>query len=87
MFEQESLNAMMEINGKWFYKKPGVKTIDLMPAFCGKPLEHGEKLIFKLFAPPAEGVNDPSQGEDWTENYYVTVEKLPQFRIRYEPVM
>lgn len=87
MFEQESLNAMMEINGKWFYKKPGVKSIDLMPAFCGKPLEHGEKLIFKLFAPPAEGVNDPSQGEDWTENYYVTVEKLPQFRIRYEPVM
>ncbi len=85
IFDEDNLNAVFEFNGKWFYKKPGVKTIDLMPAFFEKPLESGGELIFKLFAPPAEGVNDPAQGEDWTIDYYTQIKKLPQFRIRYEP--
>lgn len=84
LFEDEALNAMMEINGKWFCKKPGVRTVDLMPAFYGKPLHAACRLEFRLFAPPAEGVNDPSQGEDWAENYYVKLESFPKFRIRYE---
>lgn len=83
--EEEDLNAMMELNGKWFYKKPGVKVIDLMPAFYEKHLESACELVFKLFAPPAEGVNDPSQGPDWAENYYAVLRHLPKFRIRYKP--
>lgn len=83
--EEEDLNAMVELNGKWFYKKPGVKVIDLMPAFYEKPLKSASELVFKLFAPPADGVNDPSQGPDWAENYYKTLKHLPKFRIRYKP--
>jgi hypothetical protein len=75
----------LNLNGKWFYKKTGVRTIDLMPAFFEKPVEGACELIFRLFAPPAGGVNDPSQGEDWAFNYYTQINKLPQFRIRYEP--
>lgn len=84
LFEEENLNAVMEINGKWFYKKPGVKAVDLMPAFFEEPLKSGDRLEFRLFAPPAEGVNDPSQGPDWAENYYRVLGSLPKFRIRYE---
>ncbi len=84
LFEEEHLNAVMEMNGKWFYKKPGVRTVDLMPAFFEKRLEGASRLVFKLFSPPAEGVNDPSQGADWAENYYVQLNRLPRFRIRYE---
>ncbi|MGE5615188.1 MAG: hypothetical protein ACM3XR_12380 [Bacillota bacterium] len=86
MFDDENLNAMIELNGKWFYKKPGAKTIDLMPAFYENPLRGPCELMFKLFAPPGEGVNDPSQGADWAENYYTVINNLPKFRIRYEPI-
>ena len=37
-FDEENLNAVFEFNGKWFYKGPGVKTIDLMPAFYERPI-------------------------------------------------
>ena len=84
-FEEEKLNAVFEFNGKWFYKKPGVKTIDLMPAFYERPVKGGQELMLRLFAPPADGVNDPSQGEDWEINYYTRINRLPEFRIRYEP--
>ena len=43
-------------------------------------------MTLKLFAPPASGENDPSQGADWAENYYTTIEKLPKIRIEFEPV-
>jgi hypothetical protein len=85
-FEEESLNAVFEFNGKWFYKKPGVKTVDLMPAFFEKPLSGEYELIFKMFMPPGDGVNDSAQGEDWDVNYYSEISHLPTFRIRYEPV-
>jgi hypothetical protein len=84
-FDEDDLNAVFEFNGKWFFKKPGVKTIDLMPTFYEKPVKGPKELIFRLFAPPADGVNDPSQGEDWTINYYRQINRLPKFRIRYEP--
>ena len=35
-FEDDS-NLMLELNGKWFYKSPKAKTIDLMGAFFEKP--------------------------------------------------
>ncbi len=87
-FDEEivDLNLMMEINGHWFYKAPGVKMIDLMPAFFEKPLTGACDLNLKLFAPPASGENDPSQGDDWQENYYTVIKKLPTIRLRYEPI-
>lgn len=86
-FEEENLNLMMEINGRWFYKAPGVKTIDLMPAFFENPIADNTTLKLNIFAPPASGENDPSQGDDWYNNYYSDITKLPELRIRYESVM
>ncbi|MDE7281254.1 MAG: hypothetical protein K2N36_05895 [Ruminiclostridium sp.] len=82
---EEELNLMMEINGKWFYKSPKAKTIDLMSAFYEKPLKGECDLTLKIFAPPASGENDPSQGEDWDINYYSEITKMPNIRIRFEP--
>ena len=81
----EEVNLMMEINGKWFYKSPKAKTIDLMSAFYEKPLDGAADLTLKIFAPPATGENDPSQGEDWQTNYYSTINKMPDIRIRFTP--
>ncbi len=81
----EPLNLMMEINGKWFYKSPEAKTIDFMSAFYEKPLNGAADMTLKIFAPPASGENDPSQGEDWQLNYYTEMTKLPDIRIRYTP--
>jgi hypothetical protein len=81
------LNLMMELNGSWFYKAPGVKMIDLMPAFYEKPVDSACDISIKVFAPPATGENDASQGDGWTENYFTTIMKMPMFRIRLEPIM
>lgn len=89
IFEEElkNLNLMLEINDHWFYKASGVKTINLMSAFYEKPLSGACDIALKLFAPPASGENDPSQGKDWTENYYTVIPKLPEVRLRFEPIM
>ncbi|MDR1668525.1 MAG: hypothetical protein LBR76_01020 [Oscillospiraceae bacterium] len=81
--EDERLNLMLELNGRWFYKKSGVKTIDLMPAFFngGAPRE----TALRLFAPPPDGVNDPAQGDGWEMNYFTEIKTVPVFRIRYTP--
>ena len=83
-FDDDS-NLMMEINGKWFYKSPKARTIDLMSAFFEKPLEGEADLTLRIFAPPASGENDLSV-EDGLLNSWSTVEKLPDIRIRFEPV-
>ena len=83
--DDADLNIMMEINGRWFHKKPGVKKIDMISAFFNKRLPGPATLEFKLFAPPPNGTNDPSQGDDWDVNYYAELKALPEFRIRYEP--
>lgn len=87
-FDEEisDLNLMMELNGHWFYKAPGVKFIDLMPAFFEKQLDVACVMNIKLFAPPATGENDPTQGPDWMDNYYTLIKKLPEFRLRFEPI-
>ncbi|HOV41226.1 MAG TPA: hypothetical protein PLM59_05500, partial [Oscillospiraceae bacterium] len=84
-FEDDS-NLMIELNGKWFYKSPKAKFVDLMPAFFEKPLDGEKDMTLKIFAPPATGENDPVQGGDWDINYYYKLEKLPKIRIRYEAV-
>ena len=76
---------MMEINGKWFYKSPKAKVIDLMSAFYEKPLNGAADLTLRIFAPPASGENDLSI-EDGMFNSYQTIEKLPKIRIEFEPV-
>ena len=78
---------MMEINGKWFYKKKGVKFIGFMPAFFEKPINEECDLNINIFAPPASGENDPTQGADWKMNYYFEMKALPKFRIQTVPVV
>ncbi len=80
-------NLMLEINGRWFYKSPSAKTIDLMSAFYEKPLSGAADMTLKIFAPPAGGENDPSQGDDWQTNYYSELKELPEIRIRFEPTV
>ena len=82
-FEDDS-NLMLEINGKWFYKSPKAKTIDMISAFFNKPLNGSCDLTLKIFAPPATGENDIST-EDGLYNSYTTIEKLPKIRLRFEP--
>ncbi|MCR5730324.1 MAG: hypothetical protein K6G20_08215 [Ruminococcus sp.] len=84
IFEDES-NLMIEFNGRWFYRAPDSKTIDLMPAFFEKPISGSCDLNINIFAPPASGENDLS-AEDGLFNYYFTLEKLPKIRIRTSPV-
>ncbi|MBQ8965922.1 hypothetical protein [Ruminococcus sp.] len=83
-FDDES-NLMLEINGKWFYKSPKAKTIDLMSAFYEKPLDGPADLTLRIFAPPAGGENDLSI-EDGLFNSYQTINKLPHIRIEFGPV-
>ena len=83
---EKPYNLMMELNGKWFYKSPTAKIIDLMSAFFERPLTGTADLKLKIFAPPASGENDPLQGDDWQNNYYTTITKLPIIRIRFEPI-
>ena len=80
-FEDDG-NYMLELNGKWFYKSPKAKCIDLMPAFYEKPLTSGTDMTLKLFAPPASGENDESD----LYNTYTVLEKMPKIRIRFAPV-
>ncbi|MBP5331627.1 MAG: hypothetical protein J6Y89_07215 [Lachnospiraceae bacterium] len=80
-------NLMLEINGYWFHKASGAKFVDLMPAFYKKPLKGKCTIDLNIFAPPADGTNDPAQGEDWDENYYYTIKEMPDIRLRFEPVL
>lgn len=80
---EEELNLMLEINGRWFYKSPKAKTIDLMSAFFEKPLDGASDLTLKIFAPPATGENNPADGDDWQTNSYTVINKLPDIRIRF----
>ncbi|MCR5594996.1 MAG: hypothetical protein K6G12_04055 [Lachnospiraceae bacterium] len=83
---EENLSLMIEFNGHWFYKSPETKFVDLMPAFFENPIEDGTELELKLFATPAEGINPDNGKDDWAINYYATMTKIPDIRIRYEPV-
>lgn len=81
------MNLMMELNGHWFYKAPGVKCIDMMSAFFKKPLTGEKDMTLKIFAPPATGENDPAQGDDWQMNYYTELKSMPKVRVRFAPIV
>lgn len=84
VFSDET-NLMIEINGRWFYRSPSLKTIDLMPAFYDKTKVPADTAI-NIFAPPASGENDLS-AEDGLFNSYTVIEKLPEIRILSAPVL
>ena len=84
MTVEQEIGLMVELNGRWFYKAPKTKTIDLMSAFFDKPLNGPCKLQMKIFAPPADGVNVDDGTPDWTSNYRTTLQEAPQMRIRFE---
>ena len=86
IYFEEDLSLMMELNGRWFYKAPGTKCVDLMEAFFDKPLSGPTDLELKFFATPSEGVNTDDGRDDWDVNYYAAMTKMPTLRIRYEPV-
>ena len=81
------MNLMIELNGHWFYKAPGVKCVDMMSAFFKNPLDGAKDMTLKIFAPPASGENDETQGDDWQTNYYTEIKSLPQIRIRFAPIV
>ena len=55
-----------------------------MPAFFENPIKENTKMNIHIFAPPATGENSPEQGEDWIYNYYCTINRLPEIRLRYD---
>ena len=76
---------MIELGGKWFYKSPKTRFVDLMPLFFKKPLTGPCDMTLRLFAPPASGENDLTLA-DGLFNSYTTIERLPKLRVRYNPV-
>lgn len=75
---------MIEFGGRWFYKAPGVKTIDFMSLFFEKELDGPAVIPMRIFATPADGVNPQTGAEDWDRNYYAEISRAPEMRIRYE---
>lgn len=80
----EPLCLMLELNGRWFFKAPEVKTVDLMPAFFDNPLKGAADLSINIFATPAEGTNENTDNIDGRMNYYAALTEMPALRIRYE---
>ncbi|MBO4836604.1 MAG: hypothetical protein J5564_02810 [Clostridia bacterium] len=83
MTVEQEIGLMAELNGRWFYKAPGTKTVDMMSAFFKKPLPGPKTLTLRLFAPPPDGINPDDGNEDWMINFRCILEKPPQMRIRY----
>ncbi|MBR4711687.1 MAG: hypothetical protein IKP10_06600 [Clostridia bacterium] len=84
MTVEQPIGLMAELNGRWFYKSPAVKTIDMMSAFFAKPLTGPQTLTLRLFAPPADGVNPDDGRPGWMTDYRAVLEEAPRMRIRYE---
>ena len=78
-------NYMLELNGKWFYKAPQTRFVDLMPAFFATPVRTPCEMQLRLFAPPASGRNDTDHGDDLL-NCFTKISSLPEIRIEYAPV-
>lgn len=81
---EESACLMIEFGGRWFYKAPGVGTIDFMSLFFERQLEGPSVLSMRIFATPAEGINPQTEAKDWADNYYTVLSTAPTLRIRYE---
>ncbi|MBQ9981523.1 MAG: hypothetical protein IJP18_03050 [Oscillospiraceae bacterium] len=83
--EDDDSNLMIEFNGKWFYKAPKTKFVDLMPVFSNKPKSCKGTYDLNIFAPPPTGENDLSIS-DGLYNFYSHINSVPYIRIRYSSV-
>lgn len=83
----KDMNLIMELNGRWFYKAPGVTYVDFMPAFYGKEVPANTVMQLNIFAPPATGENENTGAKDWQTNYYTEIKELPDIRLRFESIM
>lgn len=81
---EDPISLIMELNGRWFYKSPDVRTIDLMPAFYKNRLDGAKTLSLKMFATPKDGENIDDGRADWDRDYYTEMKCPPELRIRYE---
>ena len=68
-------NLMLEFGGWWFYKKPGVKCIDLMSWFFENKITAPQEMKLRIFAPPADGKNHPF-GKDGLPDFSVNGKAL-----------
>ena len=68
-------NLMLEFGGWWFYKKPGVKCIDLMSWFFENKITAPQEMKLRIFAPPADGKNHPL-GKDGLPDFSVNGKAL-----------
>lgn len=84
-FEKE-LSLMIDWDGMWFYKAPGVEIVDFMPYFFGKSKLPKKEVPVRIYSTPADGCNHPNGCDDWNINYYSTMNAKPLWRIRYEEV-
>ena len=81
---QEDMCLMMELNGRWFFKAPGVSVIDLMPAFFNNPPVGKFTLPLRIFATPPDGENHEDGTGGWTMDQHFVMSEEPTLRIRYE---
>nr|AIF26054.1 putative uncharacterized protein [uncultured bacterium Ad_125_D08] len=84
MTVEQDIGLMAELNGRWFYKAPGTRTVDMMSAFFDRPLDGPATLTLRVFAPPADGVNVDDGSGDWMTNYRAVLAAPPAMRIRYQ---
>lgn len=89
--DQVEENLMIECNTdnnhRWFYKKPGVNFIDLMPSFFDAPGRHAKRCTLTFFAPPKDGVNEITDDPESLYSYRYTLKGLPKLRIEYDPIL
>ena len=87
-FDEELIdeNLMLEVNGRWFYKAPGVRCIDMSSAWFDRSYDGSAETTVTIAAPPASGENDLT-AKDGDVNYYRTLTALPRFRVRYAPIL
>ena len=81
---EKDLNLIMEFNGRWFYKKAGVETVDLMSAFFDENPAGAFTVPLRIFATCADGENHENGRDDWSTDQYFAMESEPVFRIRYD---
>jgi len=77
---QKELNLMVSVNGRWFYKKPGLEWVDAISAVDG--LSAGKTVEIAAFAPPADGAN-PARSGGWQTSVLTEMTEMPELRVRY----
>ncbi len=85
------LNLVIQLGTYTFYKKPGVKCLDMMSYFFDNPVKECLDLPLTIFAPPKDGLNHPADGDEsknggWMQKTFTVIPKMPEIRIDYEAV-